>query len=107
VTGHRTRGRWYTTQTEPSFDDITIKLRRVIIAARFRSQRLEQQPRKKPGPSSPPGQPPGLDSQICETRGVWVAWVVEHCLKWPLTHAEEMQEAVMPREELLDRMAAS
>jgi hypothetical protein len=29
-------GRWYTTKTEPSYDDMIIKLRRVIIAARFR-----------------------------------------------------------------------
>jgi hypothetical protein len=30
------RARWYTTKTEPSFADMTAKLRRVIIAARFR-----------------------------------------------------------------------
>lgn len=33
---HRARARWYTTKTEPSYDDMAIKLRRVIIAARFR-----------------------------------------------------------------------
>jgi hypothetical protein len=38
VTERRERSRWYTTKTEPSFDDMTIKLRRVIIAARFRPQ---------------------------------------------------------------------
>jgi len=41
--------RWYTTTTEPSYDDMTIKLRRVIIAARFRSpcpkQATPQEPR--------------------------------------------------------------
>ena len=42
VASHRTRARWYTTKTEPSYDDMTIKLRRVIIAARFRSPRPEQ-----------------------------------------------------------------
>ena len=42
VTGHRTRARWYTTKTEPSYDDMAIKLRRVIIAARFRSPYPEQ-----------------------------------------------------------------
>jgi hypothetical protein len=42
VTGHRTRARWYTTKTEPSYDDMTIKLRRVIIAARFRNPCPEQ-----------------------------------------------------------------
>ena len=34
---HRTRSRWYTTKTEPSFEDMTAKLRRVIIAHRFRN----------------------------------------------------------------------
>ena len=38
VTERREHARWYTTKTEPSFDDMTIKLRRVIIATRFRPQ---------------------------------------------------------------------
>ena len=42
VTGHRTRARWYTTKTEPSYDDMAVKLRRVIIAARFRGPCPEQ-----------------------------------------------------------------
>ena len=42
VTSHRTRARWYTTKTEPSYDDMTVKLRRVIIAARFRGPCPEQ-----------------------------------------------------------------
>ena len=42
VASHRTRARWYTTKTEPSYDDMTIKLRRVIIAARFRDPCPEQ-----------------------------------------------------------------
>jgi hypothetical protein len=42
VANHRTRARWYTTKTEPSYDDMTIKLRRVIIAARFRNPCPEQ-----------------------------------------------------------------
>jgi hypothetical protein len=42
VVGHRARARWYTTKTEPSYDDMAIKLRRVIIAARFRSPCPEQ-----------------------------------------------------------------
>jgi hypothetical protein len=37
VTSHRTRARWYTTKTEPSYDGMIIKLRRVLTAARFRS----------------------------------------------------------------------
>jgi hypothetical protein len=36
------RVRWYTTKTEPSYDDMAVKLRRVIIAARFRSPCPEQ-----------------------------------------------------------------
>src|SRR6187551_2982341 len=42
VTSHRARARWYTTKTEPSYDDMAIKLRRVIIAARFRGPCPEQ-----------------------------------------------------------------
>jgi hypothetical protein len=42
VVNRRTRARWYTTKTEPSYDDMTIKLRRVIIAARFRGPCPEQ-----------------------------------------------------------------
>jgi hypothetical protein len=42
VTGHRSRARWYTTKTEPSYDDMAVKLRRVIIAARFRGPCPEQ-----------------------------------------------------------------
>jgi hypothetical protein len=42
VATHRTRARWYTTKTEPSYDDMTIKLRRVIIAARFHHPRPDQ-----------------------------------------------------------------
>jgi len=42
VTGHRARARWYTTKTEPSYDDMAVKLRRVIIAARFRGPCPEQ-----------------------------------------------------------------
>src|SRR3954465_6578788 len=42
VTSHRTRARWYTTKTEPSYDDMAVKLRRVIIAARFHGSCPEQ-----------------------------------------------------------------
>jgi hypothetical protein len=42
VAAHRSRARWYTTKTEPSFADMTGKLRRVIIAARFQPQALHQ-----------------------------------------------------------------
>src|SRR3954462_11809474 len=36
VANHRARARWYTTKTEPSYDDMTIKLRRVIIRSEER-----------------------------------------------------------------------
>ncbi|MDT0550302.1 hypothetical protein [Streptomyces lonegramiae] len=39
---HRSRARWYTTKTQPSFEDMTAKLRRVIIAHRFRGPRPHQ-----------------------------------------------------------------
>jgi hypothetical protein len=39
---HRARARWYTTKTQPSFEDMIAKLRRVIIAHRFRGPRLHQ-----------------------------------------------------------------
>ena len=58
VAGRRARARWYTTKTEPSYDDMTIKLRRVIIAARFRGPCPEQ--------ATPQ-----------ETRAVLAAWVAE------------------------------
>jgi hypothetical protein len=55
VTGHRAWARWYTTKTEPSYDDMTVKLRQVIIAARFRSPCPEQ-------------------ATLQETRAVLAAW---------------------------------
>ena len=42
VAERRTRSRWYTTKTEPSFEDMTIKLRRVIIAAKYQPQAPHQ-----------------------------------------------------------------
>jgi hypothetical protein len=42
VAERRSRSRWYVTKTEPSFEDMTIKLRRVIIAAKYRPQALDQ-----------------------------------------------------------------
>ena len=39
---HRTRARWYTTKTQPSFEDMTAKLRRTIIAHKFRNPRTHQ-----------------------------------------------------------------
>jgi hypothetical protein len=42
VAGHRARARWYTTKAEPSYDDMAVRLRRVITAARFRGPCPEQ-----------------------------------------------------------------
>ena len=42
VAGHRARAPWYTTKTQPSTADMAAKLRRVIIAARFKAARPEQ-----------------------------------------------------------------
>ncbi|MEY9965598.1 hypothetical protein ABIA33_003644 [Streptacidiphilus sp. MAP12-16] len=39
---HRLRARWYTTKAQPSFEDMTAKLRRVIIAHRFHGPRPHQ-----------------------------------------------------------------
>jgi DDE superfamily endonuclease len=55
ITEQRTRQRWYTNKTEPSFEDMVIKLRRVIIAARF----------QHPGVYQP---------QPEETRAILLAW---------------------------------
>ena len=63
VASHRTRARWYTTKTEPSYDDMTVKLRRVIIAARFRSPCPELATPQETRPSSRPGPPPAHDPQ--------------------------------------------
>jgi hypothetical protein len=55
VAKRRTRSRWYVTKAEPSFDAMTIKLRRVIIAAKYRPHSPEQATPNKPAPSSQPG----------------------------------------------------
>jgi hypothetical protein len=43
----RAHSPWYRTKAEPSFEDMTVKLRRVIIAARFRVHALTWPPPKK------------------------------------------------------------
>ena len=59
-----------------------------------------------PGGPRPLGSCRDMILKFCETHGVWLAGVVvERCLTWPLTHAEEMQEVVMPRGESLGRVA--
>jgi hypothetical protein len=67
VAERRTRSRWYLTKTEPSFEDMTIKLRRVIIAAKYRPTALNRQHPNKPAPSSQPGPQPKHDHQDCKT----------------------------------------
>jgi hypothetical protein len=42
VTDRRAAAPWYTTKTEPSFDDMLAKLRRTIIATRFMPGRPAQ-----------------------------------------------------------------
>lgn len=42
ITNRRAAAPWYTSKTEPSFDDILAKLRRTTIAARFMPQRPAQ-----------------------------------------------------------------
>jgi len=37
VTEHRRRARWYATKTHPSYHDMLVKLRRVLIAAEYRA----------------------------------------------------------------------
>ena len=92
VTGHRTRARWYTTKTEPSYDDMTIKLRRFIIAAQIsQPMPLSRPPDKKLGPSSQPGRQWEHDQQNGETREVegallgrgWCADLVEGSTQLP------------------------
>ena len=39
---HRARAPWYTTKTQPSTADMAAKLRRVVIAARFKATRPDQ-----------------------------------------------------------------
>ena len=61
VAGHRTRARWYTTKTEPSYDDMASNSGGSSSPPDFATHALSRPPRKKPTPSSPPGRPPGHD----------------------------------------------
>jgi hypothetical protein len=42
VAGHRDRAPWYTTKAQPSTADMAAKLRRVVIATRFKASRPDQ-----------------------------------------------------------------
>ena len=57
VAEHRERAPWYTTKTDPSLSDMVVKLRRVIIAARFMP--------------SCPGQP--TEQEIRTVQQAWAA----------------------------------
>ena len=52
---HRAHAPWYTTKTQPSTADMAAKLRRVIIAARFKATRPTSQHPKKSESSAWPG----------------------------------------------------
>jgi hypothetical protein len=73
---HELRNAGYTTKTQPSYDDMTIEFRRVIIAPDFAAHARSRPPRKKPGPSSPPGPLPGLDQQGLRNTRAW--WAFHH-----------------------------
>ena len=55
---------WYRTKQEPAFEDMLIKLRRTMIAARFSASRPAQPQTSKSEPYSQPGTPPWHN---CET----------------------------------------
>jgi hypothetical protein len=42
ISEHRNRARWYTTKTHPSYHDMVVKLRRVLIAAQYRADRTQE-----------------------------------------------------------------
>jgi hypothetical protein len=42
VTDRRARARWYTTKTHPSYQDMLIKLRRVLITAQYRADQAPE-----------------------------------------------------------------
>jgi len=69
IADERARGPWYTTKTESSFQDMVIKLRRVIIAARLQRPGPYKPRPKKPAPCSWPGPQPKHDHQKSKSRG--------------------------------------
>jgi hypothetical protein len=58
VDGHRARAPWYRTKAEPSTADMIAKLRRVLIAAKYRPVHPASRPRKNSTPSGWPGKAP-------------------------------------------------
>ncbi|MGH3292695.1 MAG: hypothetical protein ACRDP7_12885 [Trebonia sp.] len=55
VADHRARAPWYTSKTQPSTADMAAKLRRVIIAARFKASRPDQPTTEESASSAWPG----------------------------------------------------
>lgn len=47
VADRRTRAPWYTTKTHPTYLDMIVKLRRVLIAAQYRPQVPDQPTREE------------------------------------------------------------
>jgi hypothetical protein len=66
---HRARARWDTTKTEPSYDDVTIKPRLVIITARLRNP-CPRPATAEENPSRPRslGRSRNMTLQNCESR---------------------------------------
>jgi hypothetical protein len=61
VTDHRDRAPWYTTKTTPSTADMIAKLRRVLIAAKYRPPRRDQPTPAESTASGWPGNMPTHD----------------------------------------------
>jgi hypothetical protein len=83
---HCRRAPWYVTKAEPSLADMAVKLRRVVIAARFRPPTQLSPPPRNSAPSSTPGPQPAptpprdlrnqrksSDPRTCDkpTEGIW------------------------------------
>ena len=66
VAEHRARAPWYTTKAEPSTADMTAKLRRVLIAAKYLPVHPSEPTPQKSTPSGWPGKAPPRNR---ESRG--------------------------------------
>ena len=66
VADHRARAPWYLSKAQPSTADMAAKLRRVIIAARFRASR--------------PGRGCRITTEYGERSGIWTHRLLYGCL---------------------------
>jgi hypothetical protein len=66
VEDHRARAPWYTTKAQPSTADMASKLRRVLIAARFRASRPDRGCR--------------ITTEYGERSGIWTHRLLYGCL---------------------------